>query len=99
MQRRKQVWTVPASSAAHANISCTKVRAGNRGARGQASAGCPVQKATRHKVVQLLLSDLPPSVTSIHPPTFLEPHKVLPATGPLLLPFYLLGESAPQIIP
>ena len=33
----------------HLNISGEKVRAGNRGTRDQASAGCQVQKATRPK--------------------------------------------------
>lgn len=83
--------------AAHANISRAKVRAGN-GSRGHASAGVPSTKGNKAQPLQ----SYPLNHLSPFPPTssmFLEPHKVLPATGPLLLPFYLPGVSSPQTAP
>lgn len=74
------------------------MRAGN-GNRGYASAGCQV--STKGNKAQPLQS-YPLNHLSPFPPTsfmFLEPYKVLPATGPLLLPFYLPGASSPQIAP
>ena len=84
----------------HPNISGEKVRAGNGGPRGQASAGCQVHQATRPKRCSPCCTPTPihPSLPSPES-RFLESHKVLPATGLLLVPLPLPQVSSPQIVP